>query len=111
MKGLIVGILITVFAYEVIAQESESQFFVKPTSEYCAKEKIMLEETDKIGYGNQIIFSGLSGANQDILTQVLVDPKSGKFTTWHWYFTLGIICVTSNGDHFDVYEMKEGKPI
>jgi hypothetical protein len=66
----------------------------------CGPEKYMFERTQELGYGNKIIFTGVSEVNPNVATQVIVDEERGTFTILNWYPTDGIVCVFNNGINY-----------
>lgn len=66
----------------------------------CGPEKYMFERTQELGYGNKIIFTGVSEVNPNVATQVIIDEERGTFTVLNWYPTDGIVCVINNGINY-----------
>lgn len=63
----------------------------------CGPEEYMFDRTEELGYGNKIIFTGVSEVNPDVATQVIIDEKRGTFTVLNWYPTDGMVCIFNNG--------------
>lgn len=68
----------------------------------CGPEDQMFEKIEGMGYGNKVIFTGVSEVNPGVATQIIVDEERGTFTVLNWYPSAKTVCVFNNGLNYVV---------